>query len=892
MGLSSPGIGSNLDVNAIITKLMAVEAAPVATLDKKSASYLAKVTAFGTLSGALSTFQSSLTSLSSLASFQSLSSTSSDQNILTGSATSKAQPGTYKVDISQVAQAQTLATAGYKSAKSAIGLGAKTTINIQLGTVAGGSFGLTGSALPNTVVTGGITPGGLSINNTAIATDGSTRSAKLLADAINAKSTTTGVSAKAEPTVTSATLFGAAGASTYGAIDTSGGGTYSLNVGGVEIAAQATGIAPGGGGAVDAAALDAVLGGSNSVTQALANANITVTGSAADGSLRFTNAEGSNISITENVTGAVTGGIGNSGTANTGYNSTTTSTISLVSASGTQITVGGSNPTAAGLTAGLAGTYQGATFTQDGSRSSGNIVIDSSNNTLQGIRDAINKANFGVTASIVSDGSTDTPNHLVLTSSATGANSNMRINVSGDGADPADAAVAALLGYDPGGVQNLSQKTAAQNTLANVNGIAVTSSSSTIAGAVEGVTLNAQKVGSASLTVAKDTSTITSSINGLVKAYNELSNQIKAVNGYDPETKRGGDLLGDSTVQSLQAALRRQLTGSIEGLQGSKLTSLSQVGIAFQKDGTLTLDNTKLQKAITSNFNDIAGLFAAVGRSSDADVSYTGSTTATKAGDYIVNITTLASQGTLTSAAATPATTTIAADTVWTVKLNDSVPTNSVNTASVKLAAGTYSADALATLLQASINGTSNFTDSGSTVSVTLNDDGTMKLNSTKYGSKSNITLTSDTGTAVSDVFGAAASVDGVDVAGTIGGYSATGEGQQLTGAAGAPTAGLKLDIKGDTIGSRGTLGFSQGYAYLLDSLSKSYLGTNGILNGRTKGLNDSVKDIAKQKDAFNLKLVDIEARYRKQYTALDTALSSMSTTAAFLTQQFAKLNA
>ncbi|CAN7164209.1 flagellar filament capping protein FliD [Pseudoduganella sp. LjRoot289] len=892
MGLSSPGIGSNLDVNAIISKLMSVEAAPAATMDKKSASYLAKVTAFGTVSGALGSFQSSLSSLTSLSTFQALSSNSSDSSILSGTATSKAQPGTYKVDISQLAQAQTLATAGYKTTKSAIGLGAKTTINIQLGTVAGGSFGLTGSTLANTVVTGGITPGGLSINGTAIATDGSTRSAKLLADAINAKSTTTGVSAKAEPTVTSATLFGAAGASSYGAIDTSGGGTYSLNVGGVEIASQITGLAPGAAGAVDAAALDAVLGGSNSVTQALANSNITISGTAAAGDLRFTNADGSNITIAENVTGAVTGGIGNSGTANTGYNATTASAISLVSASGTQINVGGSNPTAAGLTAGIGGTYQAATFTQDGTRSSGNIVIDSTNNTLQGIRDAINKANFGVTASIVSDGSADTPNHLVLTSSATGANSNMRINVSGDGADPADPAIVALLGYDPGGVQNLSQKTAAQDTLAVVNGIAVTSSSTGITGAVEGVTLSANKVGSASLTVSKDTANITSSIQGFVKAYNDLSTQIKSVSGYDAETKKGGDLLGDSTIQNLQAALRRQLTGSITGLQGSKLTSLSQVGIAFQKDGTLTLDSSKLQKAMNTNFADIGGLFAAVGRSSDADVSFTSSTAKTMAGEYVVDITALATQGTLTSLAPPPATTTIAADTVWTVKLNDTVPTNSSNTASVKLTAGSYSPDALATLLQASINGASNFTEKGSTVSVTLNDDGTLKLNSTKYGSTSNVTLTSDTGTAVSDLFGAATPVEGVNVAGTIGGYSATGDGQVLTGGPGAPVEGLKLEIKGDTIGSRGTLGFSQGYAYQMENLAKSFLGADGVLTGRTKGLNQSVKDIAKQKDAFNLKLVDIEARYRKQYTALDTALSSMSTTAAFLTQQFAKLNA
>lgn len=887
MGISSPGIGSNLDVNAIITKLMAVESQPLATMDKKSASFLGKVSAFGSLSGALGSFQSALSGLTSLSSFQALSSTSSDSTIMTGSATGKALPGTYKVDISQLAQAQTLASGGYKSTTAAIGLGATTNLTIQLGTISGGSFGVTGGTLGAGVLSGGITPGALSINGTVIATDSSIRSAKLLADAINAKSTTTGVSAKAATTMTAADLFGSGGASTFGDIDTSAGGTYTLSVGGVAIATQAANVAGGSG--VTAAELDTTLAGNNAVTRALSEANITFEGSAADGTLRFKNEDGSNVVVAETVSGDVTGGIANSGSANTGSSVTAMSTISLVSASGNQITVGGTNPGAAGLTAGVGGAYQGATFAQDGTRSSGNIVIDNKNNTLAGIRDAINKANFGVTASIVSDGSTGTPNHLVLTSSATGATSTMKIALSGADGNPPDADLVALLGYDPGGVQSLSQKTAAQDTKANVNGIPVTSTSTTISGAVEGISFSAVKTGAASLTVAKDTASLTTSINGFIKGYNELNAQIKQLSGYDPEAKTGGPLLGDSTVQNLQSALRRQMSTSIVGLQGS-LTSLTDVGIGFQKDGTLTLDGAKLNKAIANNFGDIASLFAAVGKSTDANVTFTSSTAATKPGDYALNITTLATQGSLKSAAAIPASVTIAADTVWTVKLNDTLPSTAVNTASVKLAAGSYTPAELANMLQSSVNGATNFTNAGSTVAVKVEDDGTLSVTSNRYGSKSNVTFTNDTGTAVSDIFGGAASVDGVDVAGTIGGYSAVGDGQTLTGAPGAPIEGLKLLVKGDTTGERGTVGFSQGYAYQLNNLAGSYLGAKGVITGRTAGLNKSVQDIAKQKDAFSAKLVDIEARYRKQYTALDTALSSMSTTASFLSQQFAAL--
>ncbi|WP_373886839.1 flagellar filament capping protein FliD [Duganella sp. BJB1802] len=614
---------------------------------------------------------------------------------------------------------------------------------------------------------------------------------------------------------------------------------------------------------------------------------------AAAGTLQFTNADGSNIAIAEAVTGSVTGGIGNSGTANIGSSTTAVGSISLVSADGSPITIGGTNPAGAGLTAGVGGAYLGAGFTADSTRTSGNIVIDSSNNTLQGIMAAINKGGFGVTASIVSDGSTGTnatPNHLILTSTATGVTSTMKITLAGSGGNPPDPDLVSLLGYDPGGVQNLSQKSAAADTLATVNGIAVTSSSTSIGGAIAGVSISALKVGSSTLSVSKDSGSLTTAVSGFVKAYNDLTNQIKQLGGYDPDTKTGGPLLGDPTLRNLQASIRRQLGTSITGLQGTSLTNLSQIGISFQKDGSLTLDNSKLQKAITNNFNDIAGLFAAVGHGSDPDVKFASSGTNTKAGDYAINITQLATQGTLQGTNALPAETVIDADTTWTVTLNDTSPPTLANTATISLPAGSYNPSQLATLLQSSINGVSAFSNAGATVTATVGDDGKLKLASTNYGSKSNIHIATATGTDISAVFGTGTSVDGLDVAGTIGGYTATGSGQTLTGSPGAPVDGLKLTITGDAVGSRGSFGFSQGYAYQLNSLAAGYLGAKGAITSRTTGLNNSVKDIAKQKDAFASRLTDIEARYRAQYTALDTSIASMNTTASFLTQQFAAM--
>ncbi|MEO7577388.1 MAG: flagellar filament capping protein FliD [Massilia sp.] len=885
MGISTAGIGSGLDVEGIITKLMTVEAAPLQTFDKKAASFQAKVSAIGSLSGAIGAFQGSLASLTSISNFQSMSSVSNNTDVMVGSATSKAVPGIYSVNVTQLSQAQTLASLGRVSTTAPIGLGLATTLSFQLGKVSGGSFGSAGGALGAGVASGGIANGALVINGVAIATDSSTKSAKALADAINAKNATSGVSATAVAAQTSATLFGAGAATTFGDVDTSGGGTYSLTVNGVQIAAQPANALPAA--VVSAASIDATLAGSNSTTAALAAANITFTGSAADGTLRFSSSDGANLTVTEAVSGAVLGGLGTSA-VNAGSSVTTSGSVTLASTDASPVTIGGSNPQLAGFAAGVSGSYSGAGFAQDPNQVSGTVLIDSTNNSLQGIRDAINKAKVGVTATIVSDGSA-TPYHLVLTSTKTGASSTMKIALSGDNGGAADADLQALLGYDPAGVQALTQNTAAQSTLLNVNGIPVSSETNTIADAIQGVSLTVGAVGKAKLTVKEDTSALKGGINAFVKAFNDLNKSIKSVSGYDADTKKAGVLLGDSTVQNLQSQLRKQLTLGITGLTGG-LSRLSDVGITFQKDGTLSLDGGKLDKAISNNLSDIAGLFAAVGKASDSLVGFSTSTAATTPGDYALNITALAKQGSLVGDTALGPTTVIAANTKWSVTLHQTEPVTGDRTATVSLAAGSYTPAQLATLVQSAINGAGTYASSGLSVNATIDADGKLNLVSAKYGSVSKIAVTGLSGTPTAALFGAAVPVAGNDIAGTLGGQPAVGSGQFLTGSPGSPADGLKVEVTGGEIGERGTVGFSQGYAYQLNNLAATFLGAKGLLQGRTDGLNATIKTITKQRDNFNDSLADIEKRYRKQYTALDTAISSMSSTASFLTQQFAAM--
>ncbi len=855
MAISSPGIGSNLDVNGIITKLMQVEAQPLTTLATKEAGYQAKLTAFGTLNGALSSFQTAVASLNSPAKFQALTASSADSSILTASVSSQAIAGNYSIAVSQLAQAQTITTSGQTSVSAAIGAGTSTTLSFQFGAITGGSFIKTGTALSASAAASGITANALSINGTNIVTSGTTNSAKNLATQINLSTGTTGVTATAAATDTGVLAFTPV---TTGVAD-----AYTLVVGTTTLASI------GASSGLTAAQLDTAIS-TGAGAAGLASDGITFTGTAVGGNLHFTKADGANVNITQTLTNTSTTATGGISGLTSGTAKAYTSSVSLASANA--ISVAGLNPALAGLSAGN-GVYTGATYTQDSNQASGSVIIDNTNNSLQGIRDAINKASIGVTASIVADGSA-TPNHLVLTSNKTGATSSMKIGVTGD------ATISTLLAYDPAGTQNLTQSTAAQNTMLTVNGISVSSTTGSVSEAIQGTSLNVLKVGTTNLSIARDTTSATNAITQFVKAYNDIDSALKSATAYDPATKVAGPLFGNAAARAIQADIRKTLSTPIEGLSGS-ITNLAQVGVAFQKNGSLALDSSKLQSAIATNFNDIGSLFASIGTTTDSLVSFVSSTNTTKVGSHALNITALATQGSSTGSA--PAGLTINAG------VNDglNLVIDGVS-ASVILAAGTYTITSLIAQVQSAINGASALSGAGIAVNVTANGGNVLNITSNRYGSSSSVGVS---GIGAANLLGGTpTSTAGVDVAGTVDGILANGSGQTLNGATGSASEGLKLTITGGGTGDRGKVTVSRGYGFQLNALADTFLGTKGLVPSQTDGIKSSIKNISTQRDAFNVKLAAIEKRYRAQFTALDVTISSMTQTQSFLTQQLASI--
>lgn len=258
------------------------------------------------------------------------------------------------------------------------------------------------------------------------------------------------------------------------------------------------------------------------------------------------------------------------------------------------------------------GKTEGGVFTPRSGSTAVTVTITEANQTLAGVRDAINAAKAGVTASIVqgSEGA-----RLVLRG-ADGAESSLRVTAADADGNSTDAAGLSALAYDPaaaaGAGRNLTQGQAAQDALLKIDGIDVTSASNTVTGALEGVTLQLRQVGSEPVTVdvTNDAGALRKNVNDFVNAYNALNKLVQAQTQVDASGANRGPLQADSTAVNLLNGLRTQLRGSVAGLQ--EPASLAAAGIELQRDGSLKVDDKKFAPLL-ENPQQLAGLFSQAG---------------------------------------------------------------------------------------------------------------------------------------------------------------------------------------------------------------------------------------------------------------------------------------
>ena len=523
-------------------------------------------------------------------------------------------------------------------------------------------------------------------------------------------------------------------------------------------------------------------------------------------------------------------------------------------------------------------------FTVNPERGAATITIDGSNNTLDGVRQAINEADIGVAAVIVNDGS---GYRLLLSSEQTGESNSLEIAVtdSGDGNDT-DATGLSALAFKAGAT-NLEQTVVAQDALFSVNGLAITSADNSTEDVIDGVDITLKELTGATpvtVSISEDRASVKQAITGFVNAYNGFVQTAANLTAYDPETGTAAALQGDFSARSIANQLRQTVVNAVEGFSGP-FSSLSEIGITTQTDGTLEIDAARIDEALENDFDRMVGLFAAVGFPSDSGVDFLSSTEETAVTSHALNISQLATRGQLLGAAAGFPLDIDADNDEFTINVDG------ISSESISLTLGTYASGSdLAAEMQARINGDATLSEAGMRVAVEYSG-GRFSITSEQYGSVSRVEITAiDTNTTAELGLSVASGTTGLDVAGTLGGVAATGTGQFLTGAAGSPAGGLQLLIDGGATGDRGVVDFSRGIAFALNALIDNYLDTDGILESRTDGIQDRIDDITDSREALNLRMEALELRYRNQFNTLDTLLSQLQTTSTFLTQQLASL--
>ena len=227
------------------------------------------------------------------------------------------------------------------------------------------------------------------------------------------------------------------------------------------------------------------------------------------------------------------------------------------------------------------------------------IDIDASNNTLAGIRDAIN-AQAGdktVTASIITG---DDGAHLVLNAVDTGTAGALTITASGG-----DGGLAALV-YNPPGASTLTQLVAASDAQVKVDGIARTSASNTLTDVITGVSLTLTKAEPGTvreLGIAADSSVQRTAAKNFVSAYNASLAAIASTTAYNTTTKVAAALNGDSMVRGASRDLRETVSDNVADLKA--------MGITINKDGTLKLDDAGFDAGMLADPAAATRLFSA-----------------------------------------------------------------------------------------------------------------------------------------------------------------------------------------------------------------------------------------------------------------------------------------
>lgn len=516
-----------------------------------------------------------------------------------------------------------------------------------------------------------------------------------------------------------------------------------------------------------------------------------------------------------------------------------------------------------------------------------NITIDSSNDTLQGLANTINDADAGVSAGVI-----DTGNgyQLVLSADETGTANAVSVTATDDDGNNLDDQGLSRFAFNTSmnADSGLRETIAATDAVMEINGVEVTRSTNTIDDVVDGLTFNLTEEGTSTVKVEQDTAAVADRVQAFVDKFNTLQSTISDLSSFNTESGEGSILTGDSTVRNIQNQLRRVLTDVIPGLENANVRSLADVGVTTDfNTGQLQFDSEKFQQQLRDNPDDVTALFAEQGRSADSQIEFIRSGSNTVPGEYDINVSQLATRGSLNYGVASGDTITAAAGNSLSFQIDGET------SVSVSLADQDYTPDELATAIQTALNNDDALRADGRSVQVAFDAVDGLTITSNRFGSESNVSLTSlngisSTGTNLSTATGTA----GTDVQGTINGQTAESDGQVLflSNLADGDAAGLQVRITGGVTGDRGPITFIQGVSEKAVDTITSILGENGGLSSRTESLNRDLERIQQDRIDLETRIQSYRERLVSQFSAADSLIAQLNNTRDFVSQQLAAL--
>jgi flagellar hook-associated protein 2 len=516
-----------------------------------------------------------------------------------------------------------------------------------------------------------------------------------------------------------------------------------------------------------------------------------------------------------------------------------------------------------------------------------NITIDNSNDSLQGLANAINESDAGVSAGVIDTGDGF---QLVLSADETGTANAVSISVTGDnGGSNTDNQGLSRFAFNDGmdAGAGLEQTIAASDAVMKINGVQVTRSTNTFENVIDGLTFDIQAEGTSTIKVSQDFGAVADRVQGFVDKFNALQSTIDSLAGFNAEAGTGSLLTGDSTVRNIQGQLRNILTRVVPGMENASVRSLADVGITTDwQTGGLEFDRAKFEEQLKANPDDVTALFAEQGRATDSQVEFVRSGLNTQPGSYGINVTQVATRGQLAGGSALGNSFTIA-DT------NDEL-TLSVNgdiTVNLALTQGTYNdQQSMLDEIQAQLDGNNALNAAGVSLQAGVDGSGNLTFTSSRYGSESSVTLSSAEDAAY---FGldAATSTGGLDVAGTIDGRTAEGDGQVLyLGNGNGGASGLQVRILGDQAGDRGSITFIEGVGERTVDMISRMVGAGGAIESRTDSLNRDLEQIQENRARLEARIVSYRERLVSQFSAADSLISQLNSTRDYVTQQLAAL--